>query len=202
MRVEAFDFTLPADRIAQRPVEPRDASHLLRVTEEALTDFATLDLLPCSRGTGDLLVFNDTRVVPARLAGAARCGAGVDHAAPGSGVGQLARLRQAGQEAAPRRPPRFRARLFRGGDREAARRRCYAALPAGRSRAARGAASSRYHPPCRLISAAALRTSATLRTTRRCSRGRKARWPLRRRRCISHRGSCRLWRNAASGRPC
>jgi S-adenosylmethionine:tRNA ribosyltransferase-isomerase len=68
MRVEAFDFTLPADRIAQRPAEPRDASRLLRVTEDALTDFVTLDL-PTLLSPGDLLVFNDTRVVPARLAG-------------------------------------------------------------------------------------------------------------------------------------
>ena len=68
MRVEAFDFTLPAERIAQRPVEPRDASRLLRVTAEGLADHRTLDL-PNLLSPGDLLVFNDTRVVPARLTG-------------------------------------------------------------------------------------------------------------------------------------
>jgi S-adenosylmethionine:tRNA ribosyltransferase-isomerase len=68
MRVEAFDFTLPAERIAQRPVEPRDASRLLRVTAEGLADHHMLDL-PELLSPGDLLVFNDTRVVPARLSG-------------------------------------------------------------------------------------------------------------------------------------
>ena len=68
MRVDAFDFELPPDRIAQRPVEPRDAARLLRVTEAAITDRQVRDL-PDLLAPGDLLVFNDTRVVPARLIG-------------------------------------------------------------------------------------------------------------------------------------
>ena len=68
MRVDAFDFELPPERIAQRPVEPRDAARLLRVTAGALTDRQVLDL-PDLLAPGDLLVFNDTRVVPARLVG-------------------------------------------------------------------------------------------------------------------------------------
>ena len=68
MRVEDFDFTLPAAQIAQRPVEPRDASRLLRVTARGLSDHRAHDL-PELLAPGDLLVFNDTKVVPARLAG-------------------------------------------------------------------------------------------------------------------------------------
>jgi S-adenosylmethionine:tRNA ribosyltransferase-isomerase len=68
MRVEAFDFTLPPERIAQRPVEPRDAARLLRITADHLADRHARDL-PALLAPGDLLVFNDTRVVPARLAG-------------------------------------------------------------------------------------------------------------------------------------
>jgi S-adenosylmethionine:tRNA ribosyltransferase-isomerase len=68
MRVEAFDFTLPPERIAQRPVEPRDASRLLRITADRMADRHARDL-PELLAPGDLLVFNDTRVVPARLAG-------------------------------------------------------------------------------------------------------------------------------------
>jgi S-adenosylmethionine:tRNA ribosyltransferase-isomerase len=68
MRVEAFDFTLPSELIAQRPIEPRDASRLLLVTETDVADRHVRDL-PDLLNPGDLLVFNDTKVVPARLAG-------------------------------------------------------------------------------------------------------------------------------------
>jgi len=68
MRVDAFDFELPPERIAQRPVEPRDAARLLRVTQDGITDRLVRDL-PDLLAPGDLLVFNDTRVVPARLIG-------------------------------------------------------------------------------------------------------------------------------------
>jgi S-adenosylmethionine:tRNA ribosyltransferase-isomerase len=67
MRVDAFDFELPPERIAQRPCEPRDAARLLRVTDRA-ADHIVRDL-PDLLSPGDLLVFNDTRVVPARLIG-------------------------------------------------------------------------------------------------------------------------------------
>jgi S-adenosylmethionine:tRNA ribosyltransferase-isomerase len=68
MRVEDFNFTLPADRIAARPVSPRDASRLLHVRPGDLGDFSVLDL-PDLLKDGDVLVFNDTRVIPARLYG-------------------------------------------------------------------------------------------------------------------------------------
>lgn len=70
MRVDAFDFDLPDDRIALRPAEPRDASRLLVVDPAAATwqDRKFTDL-PDILNAGDVLVFNDTQVIPARLHG-------------------------------------------------------------------------------------------------------------------------------------
>ncbi|HVJ51387.1 MAG TPA: tRNA preQ1(34) S-adenosylmethionine ribosyltransferase-isomerase QueA [Aliidongia sp.] len=68
MRVDAFDFDLPDDLIAQRPAQPRDSARLLRVGPEGLDDMGVRDL-PALLAPGDCLVFNDTRVVPARLSG-------------------------------------------------------------------------------------------------------------------------------------
>jgi S-adenosylmethionine:tRNA ribosyltransferase-isomerase len=68
MRVDAFDFELPKQLIADRPAEPRDAARLL-VVGSALEDRGILDLPQLLR-RGDLLVVNDTRVIPARLLGA------------------------------------------------------------------------------------------------------------------------------------
>jgi S-adenosylmethionine:tRNA ribosyltransferase-isomerase len=68
MRVDLFDFELPPDRIAQRPVAPRDAARLLHVTRDRLVDGVVRDL-PVLLRPGDLLVFNDTKVIPARLSG-------------------------------------------------------------------------------------------------------------------------------------
>lgn len=67
MDIHEFDFALPPDRIAQRPVRPRDAARLL-VVEDALHDRVVRDL-PALLRPGDLLVVNDTRVVPVRLHG-------------------------------------------------------------------------------------------------------------------------------------
>jgi S-adenosylmethionine:tRNA ribosyltransferase-isomerase len=67
MRVEEFDFPLPRQLIAERPSEPRDAARLL-VVGEALADRTILDL-PRLLRPGDLMVFNDTKVIPARLLG-------------------------------------------------------------------------------------------------------------------------------------
>ena len=67
MRVDAFDFELPGDRIAQRPAAPRDAARLLEVGA-SIEDRAVRDL-PGLLAAGDVLVLNDTRVIPARLAG-------------------------------------------------------------------------------------------------------------------------------------
>ncbi len=68
MRVDQFDFELPADRIAQRPANPREAAKLLHVGVDALND-AVIGNLPDILRSGDLLVVNDTRVIPARLYG-------------------------------------------------------------------------------------------------------------------------------------
>ena len=68
MRVDLFDFELPADRIALRPAEPRDAARLLKVDGQGLSDHVVRDLPDLLR-PGDLLVFNDTRVIPAQLEG-------------------------------------------------------------------------------------------------------------------------------------
>jgi S-adenosylmethionine:tRNA ribosyltransferase-isomerase len=68
MRVDLFDFHLPPELIAQHPVRPRDVARLLVVGHEALEDRRVSDL-PALLRPGDLLVFNDTRVIPARLVG-------------------------------------------------------------------------------------------------------------------------------------
>jgi S-adenosylmethionine:tRNA ribosyltransferase-isomerase len=68
MRTELFDFQLPPELIAQHPIRPRDAARLLVVEPEGLLDRRVLDL-PELLGPGDLLVFNDTRVLPVRLYG-------------------------------------------------------------------------------------------------------------------------------------
>ena len=68
MRVDLFDFDLPDRLIAQRPAVPRDSARLLEVAPDGLHDRTVLDL-PSLLQKGDLLVFNDTRVIPARLLG-------------------------------------------------------------------------------------------------------------------------------------
>jgi len=66
MRVDLFDFDLPDDLIAQRPASPRDSARLLDVAPDGLQDRRVRDL-PSLLRHGDLLVFNDTKVIPARL---------------------------------------------------------------------------------------------------------------------------------------
>jgi S-adenosylmethionine:tRNA ribosyltransferase-isomerase len=61
-----FDFDLPPDRIAQHPARPRDAARLLHVTSDDLADRVVRDL-PALLRPGDVLVANDTRVIPAQL---------------------------------------------------------------------------------------------------------------------------------------
>lgn len=68
MRVDLFDFPLPDDCIANRPVVPRDAARLLHVSGDQLSDYIVSEL-PGLLRSGDLLVFNNTRVMPARLYG-------------------------------------------------------------------------------------------------------------------------------------
>jgi S-adenosylmethionine:tRNA ribosyltransferase-isomerase len=70
MRVDLFDFELPEERIALRPVAPRDAARLLLVDAKtnSFEDCSIRDL-PDLLGRKDALVVNDTRVIPARLEG-------------------------------------------------------------------------------------------------------------------------------------
>ncbi|HEY8591510.1 MAG TPA: tRNA preQ1(34) S-adenosylmethionine ribosyltransferase-isomerase QueA [Sphingomicrobium sp.] len=68
MRVADFDFELPPERIALRPARPRDSARLLLVRGGELSDRAVLDL-PELLQPGDVLVFNDTKVIPAQLEG-------------------------------------------------------------------------------------------------------------------------------------
>ena len=68
MRVDLFDFDLPTDRIALRPARPRDAARMLLAEGERLSNRNVLDLPDILR-PGDVLVFNDTRVIPAQLEG-------------------------------------------------------------------------------------------------------------------------------------
>ncbi|MAN76950.1 tRNA preQ1(34) S-adenosylmethionine ribosyltransferase-isomerase QueA [Pelagibacterium flavum] len=69
MKVDLFDFDLPEDRIALHPVSPRDSAKMLVVAEDGgLTDHVVTDLETILRA-GDVLVVNDTRVIPADLRG-------------------------------------------------------------------------------------------------------------------------------------
>jgi S-adenosylmethionine:tRNA ribosyltransferase-isomerase len=69
MLVSEFDFDLPADRIALHPVSPRDAARLLVVRPgQKLVDGKVTDLVEILR-SGDVLVVNDTKVLPAELTG-------------------------------------------------------------------------------------------------------------------------------------
>lgn len=69
MKLSDFDFQLPDEAIALRPAEPRHSARLLLVrSNDTLTDHHVLDL-PELLQAGDALLFNDTRVIPARLFG-------------------------------------------------------------------------------------------------------------------------------------
>ena len=68
MRVDQFDFDLPEERIALRPAEPRETARLLIIADGALQD-RTVGGLPDVLRADDVLVFNDTKVIPAQLFG-------------------------------------------------------------------------------------------------------------------------------------
>ncbi|GFM29621.1 tRNA preQ1(34) S-adenosylmethionine ribosyltransferase-isomerase QueA [Novosphingobium sp. PY1] len=69
MRVDLFDFDLPTERIALRPARPRDAARMLVVDGDAPFSDRHVRDLPQMLRKGDVLVFNDTRVIPAQLEG-------------------------------------------------------------------------------------------------------------------------------------
>jgi S-adenosylmethionine:tRNA ribosyltransferase-isomerase len=80
MRLSDFDFDLPPERIAQHPARPRDAARLLHVARDGLADRIVRDL-PSLLRPGDVLVVNDTRVIPAQFTarrGDARIGITLD----------------------------------------------------------------------------------------------------------------------------
>ena len=77
LRRTDFDFELPADLIAQRPLPQRSASRLLTLTGDAFGDRLITELPKLLR-PGDLMVFNDTRVIKARLFGTKASGGRVE----------------------------------------------------------------------------------------------------------------------------
>jgi S-adenosylmethionine:tRNA ribosyltransferase-isomerase len=92
LNLSTFDFHLPPDRIAHTPARPRDSARLLHVAD-ALTDHRIPDLAQLLR-PGDLLVANDTRVIPAQLAarrGDAAIGLTLDQPRPDNTWHALAR---------------------------------------------------------------------------------------------------------------
>ncbi|MDB5648830.1 MAG: queA [Hyphomicrobiales bacterium] len=78
MKVDLFDFDLPEERIALRPAEPRDSARMLYVPANGgpFGDLGIRDF-PNILRPGDVLVVNDTRVIPARLDGTRRRGENV-----------------------------------------------------------------------------------------------------------------------------
>lgn len=76
MRVDAFDFSLPEDRIALRPSAPRDSARLLAVAPDGSCSHRRICDLPELLRSGDCLVLNDTKVIRARLRGQ-RVGRGI-----------------------------------------------------------------------------------------------------------------------------
>jgi len=106
MQVADFDFELPAELIAQAPISPRDASRLLHLPAEGPAAHRAFGELPELLRQGDLLVFNDTKVIPARLLGVKEATGGkvemllVDPRGPGL----PRRWRAMGQSGKPIRP--------------------------------------------------------------------------------------------------
>lgn len=68
MQIDLFDYELPQHFIATRPAEPRDSARLLDLSGDGIADRSVGDL-PDLLQPGDILVYNDTRVIPARLVG-------------------------------------------------------------------------------------------------------------------------------------
>lgn len=84
MLVSQFDYELPPGRIAERPAEPRDSARML-VLDKELRDAGVIDL-PDHLEPGDLLVVNDTKVIPARVFGRRATGGKVEFLLLGHGT--------------------------------------------------------------------------------------------------------------------
>src|SRR5258706_13827488 len=79
LRLADFDYELPPQLIAQRPLHDRSASRLLHLAEHGIADLHFAQL-PALLEPGDLLLLNDTRVIKARLFGSKPSGGGVEGA--------------------------------------------------------------------------------------------------------------------------
>ena len=79
MLLSEFDYNLPEELIAQKPIEPRNASRLmvLNPAEKKITHEHFYNLQKFL-SKGDTLIFNDTRVIPARLIGQKSTGAKIE----------------------------------------------------------------------------------------------------------------------------
>ncbi len=158
MRVDLFDFDLPPERIALRPVVPRDAARMLVVNPQAPHSSSKIGPSAICRDLlrpGDLLVVNDTRVIPARLEGIRKRGelrAKVEillHQRESET--RLARLRAAGQEIEGRRHDRLCARRVqrRSKPKSTANRAKARFFSLSRNRAPRSIKRSRLWGKCR-----------------------------------------------------
>jgi S-adenosylmethionine:tRNA ribosyltransferase-isomerase len=77
MKVDLFDFALPEERIALRPASPRDSARLAVIRPGKAVEDRIVRDLPSLLKAGDVLVFNDTKVLPAQLKGMRRRGEAV-----------------------------------------------------------------------------------------------------------------------------
>ena len=97
MRVDLFDFDLPADRIALRPARRRDSARLLVIRGSDISDHAMLHL-PQLLEPGDVLVFNDTKVIPAHLEGRRVASADGPQSGPRASIGATLQKREGPRE--------------------------------------------------------------------------------------------------------
>ncbi len=70
MRTDLFDFELPEELVALHPAEPRDSARMLTISPDGSRRDLRIADLPGILRPGDVLVVNDTRVIPAALEGA------------------------------------------------------------------------------------------------------------------------------------
>lgn len=197
MRVDQFDFELPSERIALRPARPRDASRLLEVRGAAICDREMLDL-PALLSPGDVLVFNDTKVIPAQLEGrrlrkedGARSAPGGKHGSAPRSTSAKGRASGKPSSATPSAPGLAtrsisgRKSPLRLSQKLPMVRLCCIFTGMNRSSCCSNGPGV---CPCRRISRlGARRTPKTGTIIRRCSLRKKGRWRPRRLRCISRR---------------
>ena len=150
MRTDDFDFDLPKSAIAQRPLRPRDAARLLVVGRE-LEDKQVRNLPEVLR-PDDVLVFNDTRVIPARLSGR-RGGAKVEVTLlETTGEGRWRAFARPAKRLKPEDLNRLRPGLLRPGGRQGRGRRRHATIWPHRGGSARRLGRIRRYAPAALHS--------------------------------------------------